>query len=61
MKTVRSLILFSLASVVAADDAFHFDLNSGVQTQQKTDALSADELSYTTSGGVPSVHSIQSI
>lgn len=61
MKTARSLLLFSLASFVAADDPFHFELNSGVKTQQETEARNADELYYTTSGGVASVHSIQSI
>ncbi len=61
MKTVRPLLLFSLASFVAADNAFHFDINSGVQTQQESDTLGANELTYTTGGGVPSVHFIQSI
>jgi len=57
MKTIRSLLL-SLASFVAADNESSFDINSGVQTQQETDALGADKLNYTTSGGVPSVHSV---
>ena len=58
MKTVRPLLLFCLASFVTADDAYHIDFNSGVQTQQESEKLDANELSYTTSGGVPSVHSI---
>ena len=61
MRTVRPLLLCSLASLVAANEGFHFDLNSGVKTQQESDALGADQLSYTTSGGVPYVHFIQSI
>lgn len=55
MKTV--LLLSSLASLVAAD-AFHFDINAGVQEQQESDVVDAEKLYYTTSGGVPSVHSI---
>ena len=56
MKTIHPLLLLFLASFVAADKEPSFDINSGVQTQQETDALGADKLYYTTSGGVPSVH-----
>ena len=58
MKTVSPLLFLFLASFVAANNDSSFDINSGVQTQQDTDALGADKLSYTTGGGVPSVHSV---
>ena len=57
MKTIRPvLFLSSLASLVAADP-FKFGINAGIQKQQESDALGADKLYYSTSGGVPSVHS----
>ena len=57
MKTVHPIFLLSLASFVAAD-AFNFDINDGIQKQQEAETLDADKLTYTTGGGVPSVHSI---
>jgi hypothetical protein len=61
MKAVHSvLLLLSLAPFVAADD-FPFNLDTGVDEQEKSDKLDANKLIYTTSGGVPSVHPIQSI
>jgi hypothetical protein len=58
MKTVRPLLFLCLVSFVGAENAEPFDLNSGVKTQQETEALGADQLYYTTGGGVPSVHSV---
>jgi len=57
MMSVRPLVLLALASFVAAEGESQFDFNTGVQTQQDTESLSADQLLYTTGGGVPSVHS----
>lgn len=58
MKTVLPFLF--LASFVAADNdkAAEFDLNSGVRTQQETEAVVANQLTYTTGGGVPFVHSV---
>ena len=55
MKSVHPILLLALASLVAADD---FDVNAGIEKQQDTETVDADKLTYTTSGGVPSVHSI---
>jgi len=57
MKSVHLIFLLSLVSIVTANE-LDFDVNAGVQTQQDTETVDADELTYTTSGGVPFVHSV---
>lgn len=58
MKTVLPFLVLASFVVADNDNAGEFDLNSGVQTQQETEALEANKLTYTTGGGVPSVHSV---
>lgn len=45
-----------LTSVAVAQDAYTFNLNTGVNLQGSTDAESATDLTFSTEAGVPYTH-----